>query len=186
MSATPPLRKLEYVLAVARELHFRKAADRVHVVQSSLSRQVREVEADLGFEIFYRNNHLVDLTDAGRAFILALDDGLSRFLAEYTRARDLSRLISRRNAASCLIGYSPFVPPTLRQEIRAIRKLRISVAAPGIPRGDRIGNHRLRPERRLSGGRNVHSARTKSPGTDPVALRTAACGEHPPTIIKYL
>ena len=123
MSATPPLRKLEYVLAVARELHFRKAAERVHVVQSSLSRQVREVEEDLGFEIFYRDNHLVDLTDAGRAFILAVDDSLTRFLAEYTRARDLSRLISRRNPTSCLIGYSPFVPATLRQEIRSIRKL---------------------------------------------------------------
>jgi DNA-binding transcriptional LysR family regulator len=64
---------LEYVLAVARELHFRRAAERVHVVQSSLSRQVREFEAELGFEIFYRNNHLVDLTDAGRAFTLALE-----------------------------------------------------------------------------------------------------------------
>ena len=124
MSATPPLRKLEYVLAVARELHFRRAAERVHVVQSSLSRQVREFEAELGFEIFRRDNHLVDLTDAGRAFTLALEDSLARFLAEFTRARDLSRLISRRNATSCLIGYSPFVPATLRHEIRSIRKLR--------------------------------------------------------------
>jgi DNA-binding transcriptional LysR family regulator len=124
MSATPPLRKLEYVLAVARELHFRRAAERVHVVQSSLSRQIREFEAELGFEIFYRNNHLVDLTDAGRAFTVALEDSLNRFLAEFTRARDLSRLISRRNATSCLIGYSPFVPATLRHEIRSIRKLR--------------------------------------------------------------
>jgi DNA-binding transcriptional LysR family regulator len=71
MSATPPLRKLEYVLAVARELHFGRAAERVHVVQSSISRQIREVEAEIGFEIFRRNNHLVDLTDAGREFILA-------------------------------------------------------------------------------------------------------------------
>ena len=124
MSATPPLRKLEYVLAVARELHFGRAAERVHVVQSSLSRQVREFEAELGFEIFHRNNHLVDLTDAGRAFTLALEDSLTRFLAEFTRARDLSRLISRRNATSCLIGYSPFVPATLRHKIRSIRKLR--------------------------------------------------------------
>jgi DNA-binding transcriptional LysR family regulator len=115
---------LEYVLAVARELHFRKAAERVHIVQSSLSRQVREFEAELGFEIFYRNNHLVDLTDAGRAFTLALEDSLTRFLAEFTRARDLSRLISRGNPASCLIGYSPFVPATLRHELRSIRQLR--------------------------------------------------------------
>jgi LysR substrate binding domain len=54
----------------------------------------------------------------------SLEDSLTRFLAEFTRARDLSRLISRRNVTSCLIGYSPFVPATLRHEIRSIRKLR--------------------------------------------------------------
>jgi DNA-binding transcriptional LysR family regulator len=115
---------LEYVLAVARELHFGRAAERVHVVQSSISRQVREVEAEVGFEIFRRNNHLVDLTDAGREFILAVGDMMARFDAEFKRARDLSRLIAQRHAALCLIGYSPFVPATLRHEIRSIRNLR--------------------------------------------------------------
>lgn len=124
MSATPPLRKLEYVLAVARELHFGRAAERVHVVQSSISRQVREVEAEVGFEIFRRNNHLVDLTDAGRAFVLAVGDMMARFDAEFKRARDRSRLMARRHAALCLIGYSPFVPATLRHEIRSIRDMR--------------------------------------------------------------
>jgi DNA-binding transcriptional LysR family regulator len=115
---------LEYVLAVARELHFGRAAERVHVVQSSVSRQVREVEADVGFEIFRRNNHLVDLTDAGREFVLAVNDMMARFDAEFKSARDRSRLIARRNATSCLIGYSPFVPATLRHEIRSIRDTR--------------------------------------------------------------
>jgi DNA-binding transcriptional LysR family regulator len=115
---------LEYVLAVARELHFGRAAERVHVVQSSISRQVREVEAEVGFEIFRRNNHLVDLTDAGREFVLAVNDMMARFDAEFKCARDRSRLISRRNATSCLIGYSPFVPATLRHEIRSIRDMR--------------------------------------------------------------
>jgi DNA-binding transcriptional LysR family regulator len=115
---------LEYVLAVARELHFGRAAERVHVVQSSISRQVREVEAEVGFEIFRRNNHLVDLTDAGRAFIQTVDDMMAKFDAEFKRARDLSRLIARRHAALCLIGYSPFVPAKLRHEIRSIRNLR--------------------------------------------------------------
>jgi DNA-binding transcriptional LysR family regulator len=115
---------LEYVLAVARELHFGRAAERVHVVQSSISRQVREVEAEVGFEIFRRNNHLVDLTDAGREFILAVGDLMARFDAEFKRARDLSQLIARHHAALCLIGYSHFVPATLRHEIRSIRDLR--------------------------------------------------------------
>jgi DNA-binding transcriptional LysR family regulator len=124
MSATPPLRKLQYVLAVARELHFRKAAERLHVEQSSISRQIREVEEELGFEIFRRDNHFVALTDAGRAFILAVDDIMTRLDADFKSARDVSRLIARRNAASFLIGYSAFVPATLRHEIRLIQKQR--------------------------------------------------------------
>lgn len=124
MSPIPPLRKLEYVLAVARELHFGKAAERVHVVQSSISRQVREVEDELGFAIFRRSNHVVDFTDEGRPFTLAMADIVAKFYEDFKRARDISRLISRRNARTCLIGYSPFVPATLRHEIRSIRTLR--------------------------------------------------------------
>lgn len=123
MSATPPLRKLQYVLAVARELHFRKAADRLHVTQPSMSRQIRVFEQEMGFEIFRRDHHLVALTDAGRAFILAADDIMRRLEADFKRARDVGRLISRRNATSFLVGYSAFVPTALRHDIRSVQRL---------------------------------------------------------------
>ena len=125
MSAIPPFRKLEYVLAVARELHFGKAAERVHVVQSSISRQVREVEEELGFAIFRRNNHLVEFTEAGRPFTQTMEDIMTRFHLEFKRAKDLGRLISRSKAALCLIGYSAFVPARLRDQIRSIQRQRL-------------------------------------------------------------
>jgi DNA-binding transcriptional LysR family regulator len=125
MSAIPLFRKLEYVLAVARELHFGKAAERVHVVQSSISRQVREVEAELGFAIFRRNNHLVEFTDAGRPFIQTVENIMNRFCVEFKRAKDVSRLISRSNAALCSIGYSAFVQTRLRDEIRSMQRQRL-------------------------------------------------------------
>ena len=124
MSAIPSLRKVRYVLAVGDELHFRKAADRLHVSQPSMSRQIREFEQELGFEIFRRDHHLVALTDAGRAFMQAADDIMTRLEADFKRARDVSRIISRRNAASFLVGYSAFVPTAVRHEIRSIQRLR--------------------------------------------------------------
>jgi LysR family transcriptional regulator, cyn operon transcriptional activator len=52
MSIPPPLRKLQYVLAVARELHFRRAAERLNVSQPYISRQIKEFEADSGILLY--------------------------------------------------------------------------------------------------------------------------------------
>ena len=124
MAGTPPLRKLQYVLAVARELHFGKAAERLHVDPSTLSRQVREVEEEVGFDIFLRKNHYVAVIEEARPFVLALEQGMASFVADYERGRDLSRLLSRRRASSFLIGYSAFVESRIPNEIRTIHSQR--------------------------------------------------------------
>lgn len=64
------LRQLRYALAVAEERHFTRAAARLHVAQSALSHQVRQLEHELGTSLFTRNNRRVELTDAGEAFVL--------------------------------------------------------------------------------------------------------------------
>jgi DNA-binding transcriptional LysR family regulator len=115
---------MEFALAVLRELHFGKAAERLHVVQPYVSRKIREFEEELGFELFRRDRHLVAPTEAGQSFLSAAHDMMTRLEADYKRARDASRLISRRNAASFLIGYSAFVPTTLRYQVRSIQRLR--------------------------------------------------------------
>lgn len=120
MAGTPPLRKLEYVLAVARERHFGKAAERLHVDPSNLSRQVREVEDELGIEIFVRANHYVAIAEEAVEFIMDLEQMLARFVTEFEKSKRLARLRARRKASSFVIGYSPFVVPTIPQEIRAI------------------------------------------------------------------
>jgi DNA-binding transcriptional LysR family regulator len=115
----PPLRKLQYVLAVARELHFGKAAERLHVDPSTLSRQVREVEEEVGFDIFLRKNRYVAVIEEAQRFVLGSNGGW-RFVADYEKGRDLSRVLSRRRASSFLIGYSAFVESTIPSDIRTV------------------------------------------------------------------
>lgn len=62
------LRHLRYFSAVAELLNFSRAAERLHVAQSALSRQVRDLEHELGVQLFERNRVRVSLTDAGRTF----------------------------------------------------------------------------------------------------------------------
>jgi DNA-binding transcriptional LysR family regulator len=65
MSYQIEFRHYKYFLALAQDLHFRKAAERLYISQPGLSRQIKQMEENLGINLFERNNRKVKLTNAG-------------------------------------------------------------------------------------------------------------------------
>jgi len=84
------LRQLEYFVAVAEEQNFTRAAERVHISQSGVSAQIRQLERELGAELFDRSARTTTLTVAGKAALeharitLAAADAVSQAVGEVT------------------------------------------------------------------------------------------------------
>lgn len=110
------LRHLRYFVAVADELHFRRAAERLHVAQPAVSAQVRRLEEELGVRLFNRTHRSVSLTDAG---VVLLREA-RRVLHHAEAARLAARSARDRPSSRLRIGYLPIslpasVPRTLQR-----------------------------------------------------------------------
>ncbi|MGV2830383.1 LysR substrate-binding domain-containing protein [Myxosarcina sp. GI1(2024)] len=94
------LRQLKYFVVVAEELNFRRAAEKLYIQQPPLSRQIRQLETELGTELFHRSKRSVSLTAAGRAFL----DEARLTLAQAQRAVDAVQQV--RTPSKLTIGFS--------------------------------------------------------------------------------
>jgi DNA-binding transcriptional LysR family regulator len=95
------LRRLHYFVAVAQERNFTRAAERLHVAQPALSRQVRLLEEELGVELLHRTTHEFELTEAGEYL---LDRGPALLTAAEQLWRD-ARTYGTGGRGEVLVAY---------------------------------------------------------------------------------
>ncbi|PSR12461.1 MAG: transcriptional regulator [Bacteroidetes bacterium] len=101
MSNQTELRHFRYFLALAKTLHFRKAAEQLYISQPGLSRQIRQLEEHLGLALFERNNKTVTLTPAGSF----LQRELSVVLTHLDEVLEQAKLISEGVLGAVKMGY---------------------------------------------------------------------------------
>jgi DNA-binding transcriptional LysR family regulator len=113
------LRHLRYFVAVAEELHFGRAALRLHLAQPPLSQQIMRLEDILGYPLFIRTSRSVKLTQAGEVYL----DRARRMLLSVGRDLDEARNVARGEVGSLHLGFvGSAVLTTLPSILRAYRE----------------------------------------------------------------
>lgn len=102
------LRHLRCFLAVAQELHFARAAEKLHIEQSPLSRTIKELEDDLGDQLFVRTSRSTKLTRAGKLFL----EHVPRVFAALEQARDSVKAAANGFNGQLRIALSDGITPS--------------------------------------------------------------------------
>lgn len=110
------LRQLRYFLAVAEELHFTRAAERLHIASPSLSQQIKKLERELGAALFVRDRRHVELTRAGAALV-----GDARQILELADAA--ARRVRGTAQTKLRLGHVSWLPAELTQLLGDVVRL---------------------------------------------------------------
>jgi DNA-binding transcriptional LysR family regulator len=109
------LRQLRYFVAIAEELHFGRAAARLHMAQPSLTQQIQNLESELDVQLFKRTKRRVELMEVGHLFLAEV-----RLVLEHaTRAADVAQRAGRGELGSLSLAYAgatlyTVLPPILQ------------------------------------------------------------------------
>jgi len=95
------IRQLKYFVAVAEELHFRRAAEILHVAQPALSRQIHNLEREVDAKLFERSKHKVELTDVGQSLLARA----RIILMESRKAIADAQAIKGGEAGTLIVGF---------------------------------------------------------------------------------
>ncbi|MFE0417284.1 LysR family transcriptional regulator [Streptomyces tendae] len=109
------LRHLRYFLALAEELHFGRASQRLHIAQPALSQQIRQLETIVGAELFRRTSRSVRLTEAGAAFQPRAQHLLDTLAADLDEAGRVGRGEAGRLDVALITSATTIVSEHLRE-----------------------------------------------------------------------
>lgn len=98
------LRHLRYFVAVAEELHFGRAAVRLHMTQQPLSQQIQQLETELGVLLFHRTKRQVKLTEPGKVFL----EEARQILLKADQAVKIVRQVAQGESGFLKVGFSGF------------------------------------------------------------------------------
>jgi DNA-binding transcriptional LysR family regulator len=120
------LRHLRYFVAVAREGHITRAAEKLHIQQPPLSQQIRALEREIGAALFDRHPRGVSLTDAGRSFLTDAET----ILANVEHATVRARRTARGETGRIAVGFTTSAPfhPLVARAMREFRRQRPDVS----------------------------------------------------------
>jgi DNA-binding transcriptional LysR family regulator len=118
----PELRQLRTFVAVAEELNFTRAAERLHLAQQAVSKSVRQLERELGVALLERTTREVRLTPAGTALLESGREALTAADAAFARAQTVGSGL----AGTVRVGVTPAIGRATREEV--VRVLRDDAA----------------------------------------------------------
>ncbi len=185
----PDIRQLQYFLAVADELNFTRAAERLDVVQQSLSTAIAQLEALLGIKLFERTTRSVTLTAEGAAWLPYAREAL----AAADRAAEAAQDLAAGRAGRLRVGLAATagldVTPRLLRAF-AERFPRVELAIQHFDFGDPAGGLRERLQQGPRDVRVIEHEGLEAPGGDGQAAQLAVGGHRrgaraavaPPTV----
>lgn len=121
------LRQLKYFVVVAEEEHVGRAAERLHISQSPLSRQIAQLEERLGLTLFERNQQRIRLTADGQTFLAETRS----LLTHANRLESLGKRLGRGKMVACVLAISktPCIPVCfLRRYVRYVYRVRMCIS----------------------------------------------------------
>ncbi|MCK8646695.1 LysR substrate-binding domain-containing protein [Mycobacterium colombiense] len=128
MSYSTELRHLRYFRAVAEELHFGRAAERLHIAQPPLSQQIRQLERALGVTLLVRTTRKVELTPAGAAYLKRAVSILGAVDEARAQAQRIAEGTEGRLAIGCVGSATYSLLPRLARALReALPSVDVSV-----------------------------------------------------------
>ncbi len=111
------IRHIKYFLTLSEELHFRRASEKLFIAQPALSRQIKELEEELGITLFNRNKRHVELTPAGKYF---QEEGyrlLSQFESLQTSVKQIGSTPTGTLKIGCIGSAMVHIVPNLLKQL---------------------------------------------------------------------